>query len=120
MKVLLRGVHLDLSDAIRAYVDEHLVSHIERYADDEAAEIDISLVDTNGPNKGGRDKECRVTVRMPGFSSVHVTETADSLFPAIDAARDRLENAIKRAVDKRRDVQSNGLPQDVGADVPTY
>ena len=119
MKVLLRGVHLDLSDAIRAYVDEHLVSHIERFADDEAAEIDISLVDTNGP-KGGMDKECRTTVRMPGFSSVHVTETADSVFAAIDATRDRLENALKRALDKRRDVQTNGLPQDVAADVPTY
>ncbi|NMO22346.1 ribosome-associated translation inhibitor RaiA [Pyxidicoccus fallax] len=119
MKVLLRGVHLDLTSAIRAYVDEHLVSHIERFADDEAAEIDISLVDTNGP-KGGVDKECRVTVRMPGLSSVHVTEVADSLFPAIDAARDRLENALKRSLDRRRDVQTNGLPQDIAADVPTY
>ncbi|HZI10462.1 MAG TPA: ribosome-associated translation inhibitor RaiA [Myxococcus sp.] len=119
MKVLLRGVHLDLTAALRAYVEEHLVSHIERYADDEASEIDISLVDTNGP-KGGVDKECRVTVRMPGLSSVHVTEAADSLFAAIDAVRDRLENAIKRTLDRRREVQTNGLPQDVAADVPTY
>ncbi len=119
MKVLLRGVHLDLTAALRAYVDEHLVSHIERYADDEASEIDISLVDTNGP-KGGVDKECRVTVRMPGLSSVHVTEAADSLFAAIDAVRDRLENAIKRTLDRRREVQTNGLPQDLAADVPTY
>lgn len=119
MKVLLRGVHLDLTDALRAYVDEHLVSHIERFADDEAAEIDISLVDINGP-KGGVDKECRVTVRLPGLSAVHVTETSDSLFPAIDAARDRLENALKRSRDRRREVQTNGLPQDLAADVPTY
>ena len=118
MKVLLRGVHLDLTDALRAYVDEHLVSHIERFADDEAAEIDISLVDINGP-KGGVDKECRVTVRMPGLSSVHVTETADSLFPAIDAARDRLERTLKRALERRREVQTNGLPQDLTVDVPT-
>ncbi|AEI68668.1 ribosome hibernation-promoting factor, HPF/YfiA family [Corallococcus macrosporus] len=119
MKVLLRGVHLDLSDALKSYVDEHLVRHIERFADDEAAEIDISLVDTNGP-KGGVDKECRVTVRLPGLSSVHVTETADSLFPAIDASRDRLEKSLKRLLEKRRDVHTNGLPQDVAADVPTY
>jgi ribosomal subunit interface protein len=119
MKVLLRGVHLDLTAGLRAYVEEHLVSHIERYADDEASEIDISLVDTNGP-KGGVDKECRVTVRMPGLSSVHVTEAADSLFAAIDAVRDRLENAIKRTLDRRREVQTNGLPQDLAADVPTY
>jgi ribosomal subunit interface protein len=119
MKVLLRGVHLDLTDALRAYVDEHLVSHIERFADDEAAEIDIALVDTNGP-KGGVDKECRVTVRLPGLSAVHVTESADSLFPAIDASRDRLENALKRTLERRREVKTNGLPQDTAADVPTY
>ncbi|GEL73201.1 MULTISPECIES: ribosome hibernation-promoting factor, HPF/YfiA family [Myxococcus] len=119
MKVLLRGVHLNLSDALKSYVDEHLVRHIERFADDEAAEIDISLVDTNGP-KGGMDKECRVTVRLPGLSSVHVTETADSLFPAIDASRDRLETSLKRMLGKRRDVHTNGLPEDVAADVPTY
>jgi putative sigma-54 modulation protein len=119
MKVLLRGVHLDLTDALKAYVDEHLVSHIERFADDEAAEIDISLVDTNGP-KGGVDKECRVTVRLPGLSAVHVTETADSLFPAIDASRDRLEKTLKRTLERRRDVQTNGLPLDTTVDVPTY
>ncbi|WP_163998593.1 ribosome hibernation-promoting factor, HPF/YfiA family [Pyxidicoccus caerfyrddinensis] len=119
MKVLLRGVHLDLTDALKAYVDEHLVSRIERFADDEAAEIDISLVDTNGP-KGGVDKECRVTVRLPGLSAVHVTESADSLFPAIDASRDRLEKTLKRTLERRRDVQTNGLPQDTTVDVPTY
>jgi ribosome-associated translation inhibitor RaiA len=77
-------------------------------------------VDINGPNKGGVDKECRVTVRMPGLPSVHVTETAETLFQAIDAARDRLERTVQRTVDKRRDVTTNGLPQDLAADVPTY
>lgn len=119
MKVLLRGVHLNLTDALKAYVDEHLVSHIERYVDDEASEIDISLVDINGP-KGGVDKECRVTVRLPNLPSVHVTETSETLFQAIDASRDRLEKTIKRTLEKRREVSTNGLPQDLAVDVPTY
>ena len=112
MKVLMRGVHVSLTDNLKSYVDAHLVSHIERYADDEASEVDIALVDTNGP-KGGVDKECRVTVRMPGLEAIHVTEAAETLFQAIDGARDRLENTIKRAVDKRRQVPSMGLPDDV-------
>ncbi|RKH05994.1 ribosome-associated translation inhibitor RaiA [Corallococcus sp. CA053C] len=115
MKVLLRGVHLGLTDNLKAYVDEHLVAHIERFAEDEASEIDIALVDINGP-KGGVDKECRVTVRMPGMEAVHVTETAETLFQAIDATRDRLEKAIKRAVERRRSVATNGLPYDLNAD----
>lgn len=119
MKVLLRGVHLTLTGPMREYLQEHLVRHIERYADDEAAEVDIALVDINGP-KGGVDKECRVTVRMPNFAPVHVTETAETLFHAIDAARDRMERSLRRAVEKRRDVHTDGLPDDVAANVPNY
>ena len=81
--------------------------------------IDISLVDINGP-KGGVDKECRVTVRLPGLSAIHVTEAAETLHGAIDLARDRLENALKRTLERRRDVSNQGLPEDVASNVPTY
>ncbi|SEL65176.1 ribosomal subunit interface protein [Stigmatella aurantiaca] len=120
MKVLMRGVHLSLSDGLKSYVQEHLVDHIERFCDDEAAEIDIALVDINGP-KGGVDKECRVTVRLPGLAAIHVTETTETLHQAIDAVRDRLETALKRTLGKRRDVSAKqGLPDDTEANVPTY
>ena len=119
MKVLLRGVHLSLSDGLKAYVQEHLVEHVERLYDDEAAEIDISLVDNNGP-KGGMDKDCRVTVRLPALAGIHVAETAETLHQAIDAVRDRLVTTLKRTLEKRRDVANQGLPEDVNANVPTY
>jgi putative sigma-54 modulation protein len=119
MKVLMRGVHLSLSDGLKAYVQEHLVSHIERLFDDEAAEIDISLVDINGP-KGGVDKECRVTMRLPGLAALHITEASETLHQAVDASRDRLEKTLKRTLEKRRDVATQGLPQDVAADASTY
>lgn len=112
MKVLMRGVHLSLTDSLRDYANHHLVDPISRYIDDSATEVEIALVDINGP-KGGVDKECRVTVRMPGLSAIHVTETAETLFQAIDGLRDRLENTIKRTVEKRRQVSSQGLPDDV-------
>ena len=120
MKVLMRGVHLSLTDGLKTYVQEHLVAHLERLCDDqEASEIDISLVDTNGP-KGGVDKECRVTVRLPGLPAIHVTETSETLHQAIDSARDRMENTLKRTLGKRRDASNQGLPQDVASNVPTY
>jgi ribosomal subunit interface protein len=112
MKVLIRGVHLALTESLREYVERHLVSHLERYIDDEATEVEIALVDINGP-KGGVDQECRVTVRMPGFAAMHVTETSETIHHAVDAARDRLENTIKRTLEKRRDRSSQGLPEDV-------
>ena len=112
MKVLMRGIHLSLTDSLRDYANRHLVEPISRYMEDEASEIEIALVDINGP-KGGVDKECRVTVRIAGMSAIHVTETAETLFQAIDGMRDRLENTIKRSVEKRREVPTQGLPDDV-------
>jgi len=112
MKVLMRGIHLGLTDSLRDYATRHLVDPIAKYIDDEAAEIDIALVDVNGP-KGGVDQECRVTVRMPGFSAIHLSEAAETMFAAIDSVRDRLENTIKRTVEKRQDVRTEGLPRDV-------
>ncbi|HSP80039.1 MAG TPA: ribosome-associated translation inhibitor RaiA [Myxococcaceae bacterium] len=112
MKVLMRGVHLQLTDSLRDYVQRHLVDHIGPYIDDEASELEIALVDVNGP-KGGIDQECRVTVRIPGFAAMHVTETAETMFQAVDAARDRLEKTVKRTVEKRREWSNQGLPQDV-------
>ena len=112
MKVLMRGVHLNLTDSLRDYVTQHLVEPLVKFIDDEATEMDIALVDINGP-KGGVDQECRVTVRMPGFAGMHVTETSETMYHSIDAARDTLEKMIKRTVEKRRDVSSQGLPDDV-------
>jgi len=112
MKVLMRGVHLDLTESLRDYANRHLVDPLAKYIEDDASEIEIALVDTNGP-KGGLDQECRVTVRMPGFSGMHVTETSETIFQSIDAARDTLERVIKKTIEKRRDVSANGLPEDV-------
>lgn len=107
MKVLIRGVHLQVSDRTKNYVEEHLASHMARFFDDPAAELEVHLVDGNGP-KRGLDKECRVTVRIPGLPSIHVEEASETLFQAIDAVRDRLEVAAKRSIQRRRDLASAG------------
>lgn len=113
MKVNVRGVHVSLTDAIRQHVQRHLVEPIARFYDSEAAEMEIHLRDNNGP-KGGLDKECSVTVRMPFSHPLHVTEVSDDLYKSIDLARDRLERATKRllerAEDKRQNVQPTELP----------
>jgi ribosomal subunit interface protein len=101
MKVIVRGVHIDLTRGLKRYVFEHLVRPIERFYDSEAAEVDVHLCDTNGP-KGGLDKECRVTVFMPRLPAIHITEASEDLYKCIDLARDRLERIAKKHLGKRR------------------
>jgi putative sigma-54 modulation protein len=107
MKVVIHGVHLTLTDEMKAYVEKRLVHSLERFYDNEAAELSVHLVDVNGP-KGGEDKECRVTVFMPGSAPLHLSERSDDIFKSIDLVEDRLIKATKRELDKKR--QGAGHP----------
>lgn len=112
MKVNLRGVHIELTDAIKAHVQRHLIDPIETFFDSEAAEMEIHLRDNNGP-KGGNDMECAVTVRIPRQQSIHVTETSDDLYKSIDLCRDRLETAVKRLIERSQDKRYEQKPTDL-------
>jgi putative sigma-54 modulation protein len=113
MKVNLRGVHLTLTEALKQHVQSHLVGPIQRIYDSEAAELEIHLRDTNGP-KGGRDKECSVTVRYPnGHHSIHVTEASEDIYKSIDLARDRVVNSAKRMVERSQDRRHESKPADL-------
>ena len=112
MKVNVRGVHLALTEAIKLHVQKHLVEPIERFYDSEAAELDVHLRDTNGP-KGGRDKECSVTVRLPHGQTIHITEVSDDLFKSVDLARDRVEKSAKRLVERSQDKRHDETPTDL-------
>jgi putative sigma-54 modulation protein len=112
MKVNVRGVHLALTDAIKQHVQTHLVEPIEHFYDSEAAELEIHLRDTNGP-KGGRDKECSVTIRVPHGQSLHVTEVSEDIYKCIDLARDRVERSAKRLVERSQDKRYETTPTDL-------
>lgn len=117
MRIVLKGVHMQLTPGLKGYVEEHLVERIERFYDDEAATLEIMLADTNGP-KGGEDKECRVTMYLPGSSAIHVTEASANIYESIDFARDRLEKAIKRELEKKRQVTGHPTSNPAGRLAP--
>jgi putative sigma-54 modulation protein len=100
MNVRIQGVHVRLSDTLKAYVDKHLVQPLARICQNDAASMTVHLVDDNGP-KGGIDKEVRVTVRLPEQGTLHVSQRGDDLYAAICIARDRVETATRRALSRR-------------------
>lgn len=119
MRVVMKGVHLKLTDRLKEHVEETLVAPLTRFFDSEAASLEIHFVDNNGP-KGGLDKECRVTLFIPGARAIHVEEAAEDPYKAADLVRDRLEKALKRELERMRDPgrspelqpmgQGSGLP----------
>jgi ribosomal subunit interface protein len=115
MRLLVRGVHIDVDDGLRDYVELHMRRALERVlAQAQSAQVEVHLVDTTGENKGGMDKEVRVTVHVPGAPSLHVTETSDEIHRAVAIACDRVERAAKKYLERRHPRGGESI-----ADLPT-
>ena len=72
-----------------------------RVFDKPAAKIEIELVDL-GEMKDKQSKERRVSVFMPRGRSINITEIDDDMYKAIDLARDRLIEQVKRERGRQR------------------
>ena len=102
MRVIVKGRHMNLTPALKAHAEEKLGKAIIRIFDRPAAEVEIELNDV-GNVRDGKDKECRVVVRMPHGKSINITEVDDDMYKAIDLAHDRLVTQVKRERERRQD-----------------
>jgi len=101
MKVIIQGKQMRLSQGIKAYAQEHIVGPLSRFYDNEAAELRVELGDARG-SKGGLDKECHLTLRMPGARTIQIEESTQDPYASLDAAGDRLIRAAKKELGRMR------------------
>lgn len=101
MQVIVKGRHMDLTDALKAHAEEKLGNSLMRIFDGPAAKIEIELGEV-GDHKDNLNMECRVTVFMPKGKTINISEVADDMYKAIDNAHDRLLNQVKREQERRR------------------
>jgi ribosome-associated translation inhibitor RaiA len=101
MKIIIQGKHLRLSQGLKSYAQEHLIGPLNRFYDNEAAELRIELGDVNG-SKGGVDKECHLTLHMPGARTIQIEEATPDPYASMDAAADRLVRAAKKELQRMR------------------
>lgn len=101
MKVLIQGKQMRVSDDLKAYVHDKLVTPLTRFYDDSAAELRVEFGDNNGP-KGGMDKECHLTLHMPNARTLQIEETTQDPYASLDAASDRLIRICHRELDRMR------------------
>ncbi len=99
MQVRVRGVHVDVDEGLRSFVELHVERALHRIFQDQAVQVEVHLVDTNVA-KGGVDKAARLTLLVPGAPAMHVEEVSDDVRRAVVGACDRLERAAKRWLDK--------------------
>jgi putative sigma-54 modulation protein len=105
MRVIVKARHMNLTPALKAHAEEKLGDALMRIFDRPAAKIEIELNDI-GNVRDGANKECRVTVFVPGGKTINIIEIDDNMYKAIDLAHDRVLQQVKRERGKRRNTTS--------------
>jgi len=96
----VRAHGFSLTDALKEYASDHLAAKLTKHAR-QIQSVVIRLVDING-TKGGEDKTCEVEVFVRSREPVVVSATDHDLRAAIDAAADRVQNALGRELERAR------------------
>jgi ribosome-associated translation inhibitor RaiA len=102
--VHIRATGLPIDSADRAYVRRKLAVKLGKFG--RAVErVSVRIDDVNGP-RGGVDKVCTIKVVLAGTPSVVVAQHDTSLKAALDAAMQRAERTVRRAVQRRDPAES--------------
>ena len=73
----------------------------------------VRLRDVNGP-RGGVDKACRVVVRVRGRGTIVAEAASRDLYAAVDAAAEKLGQALRRHLRRRRTLRREHGQRRVG------
>jgi ribosomal subunit interface protein len=101
MRVIVKGRHFNLTPAVKEHAEEKLGKSLMKIFDRPAAKIEIDL-GFLGENKGEKSHECHVSVFMPHGRPINIREVDDNIYKAIDLARDRLIEQVKREQGRKR------------------
>ncbi len=113
MKLVIRGHHLRLPADLPAFLQKHVTRPLARLFDDEAAELAVQLEDSR-PRKGGVDRTCRLSFRMPGTKTLHVESVQQDLEVALLDAGTRLRRLVRRELEKMRSPSRKPMHRPLG------
>ena len=106
MRLQIRSPHLKLSEDARASVKRRLQFALARFSA-RLTLVTVHLTELNVPH-GEANKHCRIVGRLVRAGEL-VTEATDaSLDGVVARAADRMERAVRREIDRRRDRKANG------------
>ncbi len=108
MRVHLSGHHVEVTPALRRYVDRKLGRIVKRFD----RLIDVHCVLTVEKLRHRAES----TVRLSG-STLHAAATEDDMYAAIDALFDKLEEQVRRHKEKARARRTPVSPRPAAAAV---
>jgi putative sigma-54 modulation protein len=112
MNLKISGHHLEVSPALRAYVESKL-ERIKRHFDN-VIDVTVTLsVDSLTEKEKRQRAEINLHVRGKDF---HVESEAQDMYAAIDLLMDKLDRQVLKHKDKIQDHQHDGIKRHTGPD----
>ncbi|MCC7357309.1 ribosome-associated translation inhibitor RaiA [Candidatus Uhrbacteria bacterium] len=102
MTINIRGIQIDLTEAIRAYVEEKF-SSLDKY-ESQIQMIDIEVGRSSHHHQNGNVYVCSAHVLFSG-DDMKIEREADDLYKAIDKVRDHLREALSQRKEKVLDAR---------------
>jgi len=103
MRIEIHHANLRPSDALGETVERRIGAALGRLAH-RIRDVSVWIADTNGP-RGGHDKSCRVQVRLARGPALVADHVSADPYAAAHGAVDRVERAVQRRLDRKRDVR---------------
>jgi len=113
MNLSIHAHHLALPPGLPEFLRKHVTRPLARLYDDPAAELAVHLGDGRR-QRGGVDRECRLSFRMPGARTVHVESTEDDLYKALLDASERLRRHVRKQVSRMRSTARKPVHRPLG------
>jgi putative sigma-54 modulation protein len=104
MKLVIQGKNIEITDAIRDYVNqkvEKAVSHFQNLT----TEVDIHLSVARNPRINPK-QTAEVTIYANG-SVIRAEESTESLYASIDLVADKIARQLRKFKEKRQDNKTN-------------
>ena len=108
--ISLKGTNLELTEAIKNYIDKKLVGLEKLVKDFEpVAEILVEVGKSTHHHKKGPYMRCEYTLHVPN-EVLRVEEQREDLYEAIDLATDELKRRVKSFKDRLQDKNRGPRP----------
>ena len=104
MEVDVRIHNADLADAVRSYAVRRIRFTLGRCAS-RVGRVIVRISDINGV-RGGVDQCCHISAELLPSGKVVLDQVEADLFTAIDRAAERAGQALRRKIQRRRDVRT--------------
>jgi putative sigma-54 modulation protein len=110
MKLVIQGKNIEITDAIREYVNEKIekaVSHFQTLT----TEVDIHLSVARNPRINPK-QTAEVTIYANG-SVIRAEESTESLYASIDLVADKIARQLRKFKEKRHDNKVQNSPKTI-------